>query len=154
MMNSLMEFRLQSLHLADLILARLDEQASLLEQMSGLFKASTSVTREEFHRFVEKPLARFHMVQAIEWAPRIEGSQRADFEQAQRKAFPDFEIRELNAAGELQRARTQDHYYPLTYVEPYAGTNQPLVSTSPPRPAVERRWTRRSKAKASWQARR
>lgn len=124
--DSLMEFRLQSQHLVDLILARLDEQASLLEQMSGLFKASSQVTREEFHRFVEKPLTRFPMVQAMEWAPRIEGSQRADFEQMQQSAFPGFEIRGLNSARELQRTGEQDHYYPLTFVEPSAG-NEPAL---------------------------
>lgn len=139
--DSLMEFHLQSQHLVDLMQARFDEQASLLEQMEGLFAASTEVTREEFHRFVKNPLARFPMVQALEWAPRIEAAQRASYEQEQRKKFPGFEIRQRNSFGELRHASERSYYYPLTFVEPHAGNEAALgfdlASTPTRRAALE-----------------
>lgn len=137
--DSLMEFRLTSQHLLDQIQTRFEEQSLLLEQMAGLFAASTVVTREEFHRLVEKPLTRFPMVQALEWAPRVEAAQRARFEQAQRTAVAGFEIRVRTAAGDLQRAGEQDHYYPLTFVEPEAGNEAALgfdMASSPTRRAA------------------
>ncbi len=124
--DSLMEFRLESQHLADQMQTRFEEQALLLEQMEGLFAASTEVTREEFHNFVAKPLARFPMIQALEWAPRVEAVQRANFEQEQRRELSGFEIRERNATGELQRAGERDYYYPVTFVAPYTG-NEPVL---------------------------
>ena len=66
------------------------------------------------------------MIQAMEWVPRIEDSQRLIFEQSQHKDLPDFEIRERNTTKEMQRAGIRASYYPVTFVEPLAG-NAPAV---------------------------
>jgi PAS domain S-box-containing protein len=122
--------------------AKFEEQASLLEQLNGLFRVSPRVTREQFHRFVEKSLKRFPMITAVEWAPRIEGSQRAGFEDAQRREIPGFEIRERDAAGRLHRAGDRERYYPLAFVEPLAGNKGALgfdLASGPRRrPALEK----------------
>ncbi|MGE5026996.1 MAG: CHASE domain-containing protein, partial [Betaproteobacteria bacterium] len=119
--DSLLTFRLLSQQVVSDIQARFEEQSSLLEQLDGLFRASDQVTRLEFHRFVEKSLVRFPMIQAVEWAPQVELPRRAGFEKAQRADLRGFEIRERDSAGRLQRAGMRDRYYPVSYVEPLAG---------------------------------
>lgn len=119
--DSLMEFRLTSQHLANQIQAKFDEQAALLEQMDGLFQVNPRVTREQFHLFARKPLLRFPMIQALEWAPHIDQAQRTGFEAVQRKDIPGFEIRDRDATGKLRREEERSQYYPVAYVEPLAG---------------------------------
>ncbi|SCK18490.1 PAS domain S-box protein [Vogesella sp. LIG4] len=124
--ESLVEFRLQSQRLADTMQARLDEQESLLEQTKGLFAGDDRVTAEEFHQFTRQALKRFPMIQAIEWAPRVEGGRRAQFEAEQRPRVPGFQVRERDAANVLQPAARRAAHYPVTFVEPLAG-NQPAL---------------------------
>ncbi len=121
--DSLSDFRQLSEQADGQVQYKLDEQVSLLEQMDGLFLHDNQgiVTREEFHIFVQKSLQRFPMIQALEWVPRVDQSARASFELSQHKDFPNFEIREKNAAKELLRAQIRPYYYPVTYVEPLAG---------------------------------
>lgn len=126
--ESLSEFRQLSQQSVDQVQAKLEEQAALLEQTAGLFASQGrgQVTRGEFHTFAQKSLHRFPMIQAFDWAPQVDAAHRAGFEAAQREAYPGFEIRERNAAGQFQRARDRSLFYPITYVEPLVG-NEPAV---------------------------
>jgi diguanylate cyclase (GGDEF)-like protein/PAS domain S-box-containing protein len=119
--DSLMEFRQISQQAVNQVRNELEEQDSVLEQTAALFihDSRGRVTREEFHRFVERSLVRFPMIQALEWAAPVEAANRASFEAAQDIAG--FEIRERNAAGKLTRAGERNIFYPVTYVEPLAG---------------------------------
>ena len=121
--DSLTDFRQLSQQALNQVQNKLEEQESLLEQTAGIqiHDVKGHVTRDEFHRFVQKSLNRFSMIQALEWAPGVEGAHRASFEAAQRENFPDFEISERNAAGQLLRAEERSTYYPVTFVEPLAG---------------------------------
>ncbi|WP_181880968.1 diguanylate cyclase domain-containing protein [Crenobacter cavernae] len=119
--DSLMEFRVQSQRLANNFHHRLEEQASLLEQTEGLFVNGGNITREKFRRFTQKALQRFPMIQAIDWAPRVEASQRQAFEAAQGRDVPGFEIRELGDGHGFRRARGRDYFYPVTFTEPWIG---------------------------------
>ena len=139
--DSLTEFRQLSQQTANRVQAQLEGQESLLEQTAELFihDANGHVTREEFHRFVEKSLVRFPAIQALEWAPHVDAAHRASFEAAQRNDFPGFEIRERNAAGQLQRAGGRTQFYPVTYVEPFAGNEAALgfdLASTPDRHAA------------------
>lgn len=126
--DSLSEFRQLSQQSVNQIQNKLGEQEAVLEETAALFvhDAKNRVTRKEFHRFVEKSLRRFPMIQALEWASPIDTTLRASFEAAQRKEYPGFEIRERNAAGELQRAGKRATYYPVIYIEPLSG-NEPAM---------------------------
>lgn len=126
--ESLAEFRQISQLSLSQIQAKLGEQEALLAEMSGLFShnATTSVTRQEFQRYTQSMLTRFPMVQAFEWAPRIDASQRASFERTQRKDIPDFEIRERDIKGNLHRAGVRNLYFPITFVEPLSSNNLAL----------------------------
>ena len=121
--DSLSDFRLLSQQAENQVRNKLEEQESLLEQTAGLFvhDAHGIVTRDEFHRFMQKSLKRYPMIQAVEWADEVEASHRINFEAIQRKDSPGFEIRELNSAGRLTRAGQRSSYYPVTYVEPLVG---------------------------------
>ena len=126
--DSLMEFRQLSQQAVSHVQNKLEEQEFLLEQTSALFTHDTRdrVTKEEFHRFVEKSLIRFPMIQALEWVSAVDAGQRAGFEAEQRKYLPGFEIRERNSAGKLVRAGARATYYPVTYIEPVAGNELAL----------------------------
>jgi diguanylate cyclase (GGDEF)-like protein/PAS domain S-box-containing protein len=126
--DSLSDFRQLSQRAVSEVQTKLEEQESLLEQMAGLFIQNTNgpVTQEEFHRFVEKPLHRFSMIQALEWAPEVDAPNRASFEEAHRDDLHAFEIREQSDAQKMQRAGSRASYYPVTYVEPFS-RNEPAL---------------------------
>ncbi len=117
--ESLLEFRMQSQRIADATRGSLEEQALFLAQLSRVFAISHALpTRSEFRDIVQELLRKFPAIQAVEWAPRVPAGQRAAFEAAQQAAFPEFQIREMNASGMLVPARDRDEFYPVTYVEP------------------------------------
>jgi signal transduction histidine kinase/CheY-like chemotaxis protein/integral membrane sensor domain MASE1 len=122
--QALLEFRLLSREMVDKINAGLAEQEVFLEQLERSFTRPTPVSRAEFRHLAKNLLRRFPTIQAVKWAPRVELSQRAAFEQAQQTDLQGFEIRELDPAGQRRRALERDRYYPVTYVEPLAGNEQ------------------------------
>ncbi|TLS76728.1 PAS domain S-box protein [Mariprofundus erugo] len=121
--DSLAQFRQQSSQLADQIRSSFNGQESLVEQVASLFLLDqrAPVTREQFRLFVDKSLQRFSMIQAISWEYRVEESNRAHFEALQSAEIANFEIRERDAAGHLQRAGARPSYFPVTYIEPVEG---------------------------------
>jgi PAS domain S-box-containing protein len=125
--QSLLEFQLRSQQLVDTIRSTLEEQAAVIEQVSNAFTSRRpAIDRQDFHNLVEKLLERSPIVQAVEWAPRVNSRERQSFETAQQSHAPDFAIRERNASGDLIPATVKDQYYPVAFVEPLAG-NEPAV---------------------------
>ncbi|MFA6014376.1 MAG: diguanylate cyclase [Gallionellaceae bacterium] len=120
--DSLMEFHHLSVQTASDVQQKLGEQAFALEQAASLFDhdLKDGVGREEFHRFVQNTLSRYPDIQALSWAPMVSSERRADFEHAQRKVLPKFEIREKNGAGQLVQAEQRKIFFPVTFVEPLA----------------------------------
>ncbi|MCB1820654.1 MAG: CHASE domain-containing protein [Candidatus Competibacteraceae bacterium] len=112
----------------------------LLDQLETYFsKASTHVDREEFNIYVQPALRRYPMLQAIEWAPQVTQIQRQSFENDQKGAFPQFEIRERDASGVIVRASMRLTYYPVTYVEPLADNKEAVgfdLASNPAREAA------------------
>ncbi|MGN7611112.1 CHASE domain-containing protein [Magnetococcales bacterium HHB-1] len=91
-----------------------------LYDIRGLFNASEEVSREEFKIFVEQTLIYRSGVQALEWAPRVLHTQRADYQQmVHQEGFSDFKITERRAKGEMVRAGVRDEYFPVYFVEPF-----------------------------------
>ena len=121
--DSLSDFRQLSQQIDGQVRYKFEEQESLLEQMEGLFlyDNKSGVTQDEFHIFVQKSLKRFPMIQALEWVPKVTHSERAQFELSHHNNFKNVEIREKNAAQEMQRAKDRDVYYPVTFIEPLIG---------------------------------
>lgn len=126
--DSLKEFRQISEQSLNQIQTRFDEQEAVLEGMRGLFVHDVhgSITGQEFQRFTQNMMIRFPMIQAFEWAPRVDHVHRAGFEAAERKIIPGFEIRERGANGRMIRAKARSLYYPVTYFEPFGGNELAL----------------------------
>jgi hypothetical protein len=94
--EALLEFRLVSQEIVDKIHAGLAEQEIFLEQLERSFSRPTPLSRSDFNHLTKNLLRRFPTIQAVKWAPRIDFSQRAAFEEAQQPDLPGFEIRELS----------------------------------------------------------
>ena len=136
--DSLLEFRMHSQRVTDVMRATLDEQALLLEQLSKV-AGGPNLTRQDFHELVQPLLQRFPTIQAVEWAPRVEAAERAGFEAAQQAAMPGFLIRERDASGQLRPVSDRNQFYPVTYLDPLAGNEQALgfdLASSPERRAA------------------
>jgi PAS domain S-box-containing protein len=139
--ESLLEFRMQSQRIADVMRAALDEQALFLGQLSKVFSTRVILARADFHDLAQELLHRFPTIQAVEWAPRVMPAERAAFETAQRTDLPGFAIRERDASRQLRLAGNRSQFYPVTYIEPLGGNEEAvgfdLASTAERRAAIE-----------------
>jgi integral membrane sensor domain MASE1 len=134
--EALLEFRMQSQRVSDVLRATLDEQALLLGQLSRAFGNRAALNRQDFDDLVQQLLQRFPTIQAVEWAPRVEAAERAAFERAQQPEAPGFAIRERDASGRLRPAGDRRVFYPVTFIDPLAGNEQALgfdLTSSPER---------------------
>jgi signal transduction histidine kinase/CheY-like chemotaxis protein/integral membrane sensor domain MASE1 len=147
---ALLEFRLLSQQLADRLRTGLDEQDVFLLQLQRSFSGPAALSRADFRGLVRDFRRRFPTVQAVEWAPRVERAERARFEAAQQAALPGFAIREIGRSGAPRPAGQRALYYPVTYVEPYAGNRRAVgfdLASNPDRAAaIARAETRRTVA--------
>src|SRR5579859_3853128 len=116
--QSLVEFRLVAQGFSDRLRADLQAQENFLIQLCSFWRGSTNISRAEFHDLTEHLLQRFPAIRAIEWAPRIAGSDRAAFETAQRREVPGFAILDRGPTGAVAPSPSHAEYYPVTYVEP------------------------------------
>jgi signal transduction histidine kinase len=117
----LLEFRLVSQQAVDKIRTRLDEQEVFLTQLKSSFGTMPPIGRSDFATLVDAMLQRFPMIQAIEWAPRVNRDARSRFEAAQHADFPGFAIREIGPGRTLRPAGDRAAFYPVTYVVPARG---------------------------------
>jgi signal transduction histidine kinase/ActR/RegA family two-component response regulator len=139
--EALLDFRLLSREVVDKVRMALSEQEVLLEQLNRSFTGSKPLSRADFHHLVGGLLLRFPTIQSVEWAPRVEGTQRAAFEAAQQSEIPGYEIRADGGTIGPQRESDRLFYYPVTYVEPIKGNEAAVgldLNTDADRsPAVE-----------------
>lgn len=98
-----------------------------LVAMKALYVASNQVQRNEFRSFTALLLQNISAVQGLSWVPRVPDAQRASYEQAARQSgFPDFKIFERDAAGNRIVAAQRPEYFPVYFIEPYAGNEYVL----------------------------
>ena len=115
----------------------------VLESIAAFYAASREVERHEFREFV-KPLLKHHpSIQALEWIPRVEASQRLAYASAAHvDGFPEFTITERKAQGRMVPTSERKDYFPVYFVEPYQGNELALgfdVASNPiRREALER----------------
>lgn len=80
-----------------------------------------TVSRQDFNHFVERSLITYPGIQALEWAPIIQQTERLAFEQRiQAEGYPNFQITELSNANQLIPAGDRPYYIPVVYLEPFA----------------------------------
>ncbi len=120
--QSLLEFSMMSQQVVDRVQTRLEGQLVLLEQVEGFLGGDEPVTQESFKRYIGKTLARYPMVKAVEWVPRVVSAERLSYE-----ANHGVEIHEFpNDGPRARRAREREIYYPITYIEPQSGNETVL----------------------------
>lgn len=100
----------------------IESDIDVLSSVRAFFLHAEVITRAEFRNFVKPLLAKHPGIQALEWIPRVPHSRRSEYETAAiRDGFVNFEITEQVSQGKMARARGRDEYFPVFYVEPYAG---------------------------------
>jgi PAS domain S-box-containing protein len=105
----------------------IDLHLETLYAIRALFASSQVVEGAEFHAFVDPEQARRSGVQALEWAPRVSGPERAAVEAAAHAdELSGFAIRELDADGNMVPAAPRQVYFPVHFVEPLAGNETAL----------------------------
>lgn len=103
---------------------RFEDQEQRLDGLRRFFVNSASVAREEFDGYTQPLL---HRTQAYSFALRVSRAERAEFERRVRKeGVPDFNIRELNADGQLQLAAERDEYVAVLYSQTQSKLGSPL----------------------------
>ncbi|MEH6651536.1 MAG: diguanylate cyclase [Motiliproteus sp.] len=98
----------------------LDQKIEVLQSLQAFYLSSTSVDRQEFHRFVEGALARHPDIIALNWAPRITEQQRDAFEQEIRQhSSASIGIYQTNpSAKKRQPSPEASAYLPIQFSEP------------------------------------
>lgn len=103
---------------------RFEDQEQRLDGLRRFFVNSDAVAREEFNGYTQPLL---HRTQAYSFAKRVTGAERAEFErQVRSDGMPDFNIRELNADGQLQLAAERDEYVVVLYSQTQSKLGSPL----------------------------
>ncbi len=99
----------------------------VLYGIEGLFMASQQVERQEFRSFVRPLFSHLEGIKALEWSPRVFAGQRAAYEeQARRDGYPSFRIVEFGPGQRLIPAGERAEYFPVYFLEPYAGNEAAL----------------------------
>ena len=121
------EFARRCQVLASVIEVSLREHQESLYNLRDLIQYSTVITRAEFAGAASDIVARHPGIQALEWAERIPGAQRAAVEAAVRaEGYPDFEFSDRKKGPVLQRAPDRPEHFVVLYIEPYVGNKAAL----------------------------
>jgi len=114
-------------HLSLALVKILNSYSEVLYSIDGLFRSSQEVERDEFAKFVARPLAHHSGIQALEWVPRVPGTERAVYEaRARQDGYADFQIKEVDSRGQLMPALPRAEYFPVYYLEPFKGNEKAL----------------------------
>lgn len=98
-----------------------------LISVDAFFDASQRFDRAGFARFAAALLAQNKAIQALEWIPRVPKHLLSSYEGAARHdGFPSFQFTERLPDGEMVRAGDREEYFPVFFVEPFAGNEKAL----------------------------
>ncbi|OYY94733.1 MAG: hypothetical protein B7Y41_03940 [Hydrogenophilales bacterium 28-61-23] len=100
----------------------LDQALQVLTSAQGLFDATEQVTRKEFELMVAPALARHPEIMAINWAPRVLGAEREQFEHDLRtQGKGGLGICDVTPdASQARKAGERPEYFPVLFSEPSA----------------------------------
>ncbi|MFQ3614515.1 MAG: CHASE domain-containing protein [Cyanobacteriota bacterium] len=120
--NHRLQFQRRTDNLTTALQRNLNRYTEVLLAMGDHYRvANFEVDPQSFAQFVERALATYPGIQALEWAPFVLHAEREAFEQRmQDLGIPDFRITERTEQGWVPAA-ARDYYVPVTYVQPLAG---------------------------------
>ncbi|MBW1694475.1 MAG: PAS domain S-box protein, partial [Deltaproteobacteria bacterium] len=109
------------------ISSELKRNLAAVKSTGAFFDASGYVDPREFSIFATHFLENIKSIQALEWIPRVPGSERERFEKnAKSEGFDTFKITEREKQGEMVRAAIRSKYFPVYYIEPIAGNEKAI----------------------------
>jgi len=92
-----------------------------LSDVARLMEWNDEVSGKEFQEF-STPIVRSIEIQAYEWAPRVESSQREEFQsEMRRQGFPGFTIFERDSEGRKVPVAPRAVYFPVSFISPAEG---------------------------------
>lgn len=94
--------------------------------LSALYNSSNEVSRNNFDVYAKNLLEVSQEIQALEWIPRIEGTNLADFEKRNKLEVSDFSVTEKDKNGQLVPVLNRQVYFPVQYVFPVVGNKQAI----------------------------
>ena len=123
--NSLL--KKMSLERVQTIKQEIHENLNINTAITAFFQASNFVNREEFSIFTSHYFATHHDIQALEWIPIVQSSEKEEFiKRAQDDGFANFQFREKNQEGEMVPVEPRPEYFPVYYVQPLSGNEKVL----------------------------
>ncbi|MBF0339948.1 MAG: EAL domain-containing protein [Magnetococcales bacterium] len=105
---------------------QISQQVDLMSGLAGFLGSVEHVTRSRFSGYARRLLESHPEIQALEWAPRVAGRERAVVEGEGRLWFPGYHFTERSPEGRLVRAGERDEHVPVHLVEPYPGNETAL----------------------------
>jgi PAS domain S-box-containing protein len=112
------EFERRVVPIEAVLRSQLSNYEEVVSSLASFFDASEEVTRDEFHTFCARALAKYPALTALTWNPKVAASHRDALERsAHADGFTEFHISEW-ASGGLRVAGERPLYAPVMYVEP------------------------------------
>jgi len=100
--------------------SELESSFKELDALAAFYHSSYHIEWGEFADFSRVLLSNNARILAFEWAPKVSGAKRDEFEQhVQNDGFPGFHITERDAQGNMIRAGRHDVHFPVQYIEPF-----------------------------------
>jgi len=113
------EFRVKATALNDSLDKTIIRNTEVLYSVHGLFSLSEAVSFDKFESYASRALERNPGVKALSWSAVVGAQQRSEFiKSMQAQDFPEFQITELDASGQLVRAAERESYAVVSYVVP------------------------------------
>jgi CHASE1-domain containing sensor protein len=127
--SAIFEERTNLLHNA--LQNELSRHIEMNRTLKAFFDSSINVTPDEFKLFTQNVFADHKTLLALEWIPRITGSNRSFYEQL---LGPGFTIRAPDGKQGMLPVPPRSEYFPIAYVEPFQGNERAFgfdISTNP-----------------------
>ena len=129
-------FRAAAIDRVLMVQREIEQSLGVVQDIGSFFDASEWVGRREFRKFVGPALKRHASIVALQWIPRITGTERAAFEEEARRSFTRFRISESDPTGGLVRAEQRPVHFPVLYVQPYQSNKEVLGLDLASNPAI------------------
>ena len=103
---------------------------SIVQSVAHFYHSSHHVDPDEFERFTAQSLQGDSCIRALEWVPKVDRSQREEYEQLARKRIPDFRLKRWRPGNtnswNADPGDWADTYFPVYYLQPIA-SNEPAL---------------------------
>ena len=114
------QFKIAAIDRISVIRQAIQNTITVSHSVAALFQASDNVNRSEFAAFTAHILKEYPYIEALEWAPRVESSERKLYEKFVQESVPGFSFRDISSNSQLIPAGERETYYPILYIEPIA----------------------------------